>query len=168
MPHVVHITPDFAVAPALLAEEFHDVAAQGFRMIINFLPDGEAAAQVSSDEARILCEKAGMAYFHVPAPKYGVFAEEVIQAARRILATPHLAPQKLPVLGYCSSGQRAAIVWAAVSSQEMPVDTVLGTLKNAGLDFAYIRDDLEQQADRPRWQKAVGAVEVSQDIQPRT
>lgn len=160
MLQVVPITPDFSVTPALQAEDFHDVAAQGYRVVINFLPDGEAVNQISSAAARKLCEKAGMAYFHVPAPKYGVFAEEVIQAAHRALAT-----QRFPVLAYCSSGQRAAIVWAAVRSQSMPVDTVLGTLKRAGFDFSFIRDDLELQADRPRWQTAAGTTDTN--AQPR-
>ena len=156
MLQAVPITPDFSVTPALRAEDFHDVAAQGYRVVINFLPDGETARQISSDEARKHCEKAGMAYFHVPAPKYGLFAEDVIQAAHRALAT-----QRFPVLAYCSSGRRAAIVWAAVRSQAMPVDTVLRTLKHAGFDFSFIREDLELQADRPRWQAAHGSTNAS-------
>ncbi len=151
MPHVIAITPEFAVAPALRAEEFDAVAAQGYRMVINFMPDGETTSQVSSEEARKLCEKAGMVYFHVPAQKYGVFAEDVIAAAHRALASQ----QHSPVLAYCASGQRAAIVWAAVNSPAMPVETVLATLQNAGFDLSYIRDDLELQADRPRWQTAL-------------
>ncbi len=163
MPQVVPITVDFAVAKALSAEDFEAIAAQGFRTVLNFLPDDEAKTQVSSDDARRLCEKVGMAYAHVPAQKYSLFTDSVVCAARQAMAS-----LQSPVLAYCASGQRAAIVWAAVNSQSMPVDTVLGTLTKAGFDFGYIRDDLEQQADRPRWQNGVGAVEVRQDIQPCT
>lgn len=152
MPHVVHITDDFAVARALGAEDFAVIAAQGFRTVLNFLPDGETKSQVSSDDARQLCEKAGMAYAHVPAQKYSLFTDGVVAPARQAMAS-----LQAPVLAYCASGQRAAIVWAAVNSQSMPVDAVLGTLTKAGFDFGYIRDDLEQQADRPRWQMAVGS-----------
>jgi uncharacterized protein (TIGR01244 family) len=150
MPHVVHITDDFAVARALGAEDFAEIAAQGFRTVLNFLPDGETKSQLSSDDARHHCEKIGMAYAHVPAQKYSLFTDGVVTPARQAMAA-----LQGPVLAYCSSGQRAAIVWAAVNAQSMPVDTVLGTLTKAGFDFGYIRDDLEQQADRPRWQVAV-------------
>ena len=161
MPDVVPITPDFAVTGALRAEEFDAVAAQGYRMIINFLPDHETKAHVSSEEARRLCEKAGLIYVHIPAPMYGVFAEDVILAAQRAVAM-----QKTPVLAYCASGQRAAIVWAAVSVHSMPVDTVLGTLTIAGFDLGYIRDDLELQADRPRWQTALGSASQNPHARP--
>ena len=161
MPHVVPITADFAVARALRTEDFEVVAAQGFRTIINFLPDGETQFQVSAADARRLCEKAGMAYAHVPAQKYGVFTDGVVMAARQALAS-----LQSPVLAYCASGQRAAIVWAAAKSQSMPVDAVLATLTSAGFDFGYIRDDLEQQADRPRWQPAGGSADQSPIEQP--
>lgn len=160
MPHVVHITDDFAVARALGAEDFAVIAAQGFRTVLNFLPDGETKSQVSSDDARQLCENAGMAYAHVPAQKYSLFTDGVVAPARQAMAS-----LQAPVLAYCASGQRAAIVWAAVNSQSMPVDAVLGALTKAGFDFGYFRDDLEQQADRPRWQMAVGIpgqIQISQ------
>ncbi len=163
MPHVVPITEEFAVARALSAEDFDAIAAQGFRAVLNFLPDDETKTQVSSDEARRLCDKVGMAYAHVPAQKHSLFTDGVIFPARQAMTS-----LPAPVLAYCASGQRAAIVWASVNSQSMPVDTVLGTLAKAGFEFGYIRDDLEQQADRPRWQKAIGALQVSQDIQPCT
>lgn len=161
MPSIVPITADFAVARALRAEDFEALAAQGFRMVINFMPDGETKSQVSSEDARRLCESAGMAYAHIPAQKYGVFTDEVVVAAHRALAS-----QQTPVLAYCASGQRAAIVWAAVNSQAIPVDTVLNALKNAGFDFGYIRDDLELQADKPRWQAAHGSKDQCLHAQP--
>ncbi len=161
MPHVVPITDEFAVARALSAEDFDAIAAKGFRTVLNFLPDDETNTQVQSDDARRLCEKAGMAYAHVPAQKHSLFTDGVVVAARQTIAS-----LPAPVLAYCATGQRAAIVWAAVNSQSMPVDTVLGTLSKAGFDFGYIRDDLEQQADRPRWQNTLGSAEQNQIAQP--
>ena len=84
MTHVVHITDDFAVARALGAEDFSAIAAQGFRTVLNFLPDGETKSQLSSDEARRRCENAGMAYAHDHLPALRT-ADDAIHDGQRFV-----------------------------------------------------------------------------------
>jgi hypothetical protein len=61
------------------------------------------------------------------------------------------------VLAHCKSGLRSAIVWAAASARSQPVDCVLAALAAAGFELDFLRDDLEQQADRKRWLDAPAA-----------
>lgn len=143
---VKSLTPSFAVSPALGREDFAAVRALGFATVINFRPDNESAEQISDMDARRAAEAAGLAYVQIPVSKFDVFAEDVVkQTAAALLSAP------TPILAYCASGQRAAMVWAAAAARAKPVDTVLKALKSAGLDFGFLRDDLEAQAGRKLW-----------------
>lgn len=141
------ISPRVSVAGAPVLYEFSAAAQAGFRTIINFRPDGESPNQMPSAAAREAAERLGLAYFHVPASPYEVFTDGVVNAAQ----TAFEAAQA-PVLALCASGQRAAIVWAAAEARnQAPVADILSKLKIAGFDFAFLRDDLDAQADRSRW-----------------
>lgn len=139
-------TTGFAVAGALAASDFARAAADGFKTIINFRPDGEAPAQMTAAEERDLALKHGLAYVHIPAAKYDVFTDPVVDSALGALAQA-----KGPVLAHCASGQRAVMIWAAACARQEPVDRVLHALKSADFDFGFLRDDLDAQADRARW-----------------
>jgi uncharacterized protein (TIGR01244 family) len=140
------VTADFAVAGALTPEDFARVAAQGFKTVINFRPDGEAVDQMPAAEGRALALSHGLAYLHIPANKYDVFTDPVVDAGEFALKS-----NEGPVLAHCASGQRALIIWAAAQARSEPVGQVLQTLAAAGANFAFLRDDLDAQADRARW-----------------
>lgn len=150
------ISQSFAVAPRLDAAGFARAAELGFATVVSFLPDGEIAGALSAAEARRLAAQHGLAFLHIPAAKYDLFADDVVTPAAR-----GLAQARGPVLGVCSSGQRAAIVWAAASARTQPVDDILRALTTAGFAFDFLRDDLEAQAHRCRWQNATETVQGS-------
>lgn len=140
------LTPQYVVSAQLSESDFAELAEHGFKSVINFRPDGEAASQISNDDAKLAAEAAGLAFAHIPVRKFDLFADETVgEAERTFTALPS------PVLAYCASGQRAAVVWAAVAARTKPVNDVLATLKAAGLDLEFLRDDLDAQADRARW-----------------
>lgn len=147
MDKIVYITPSFAVTSALVPEDFEMASKLGFRAIINNRPDGEEDGQVSSRQTAVLAWRAGLGFRHVPAPKHDLFTDAVVEASGEALSA-----LQGPVLAYCKSGLRSAIVWAAASARLQSVDSVLEALDKAGFDLDFLRDDLEQQADRSRWQ----------------
>ncbi len=152
-----HISPSVSVAGSLDPQELNAAAESGFRTIINFRPDGESPNQMSSAAAREATERLGLAYFHVPAPQCEVFTDGVVNAAQSAFESA-----QAPVLALCASGQRAAIVWAAAEARnQAPVADILSTLKVAGFDFAFLRDDLDAQADRSRWAQPAASSSAS-------
>ncbi|MBR2534722.1 MAG: TIGR01244 family phosphatase [Hyphomicrobium sp.] len=151
------LTPQYVVSAALSDENFAELADRGFKSVINFRPDGEASSQITSDEARDAAAAAGLKYAHIPTTKHDLFADETVA-----LAETTLSQLPGPVLAFCASGQRAAVVWAAVSARSKPVSDVLQTLKTAGLDLEFLRDDLEAQADRARWTQTAVQLETAQ------
>ncbi len=155
------ISQSYAVAPRLDAAGFARAADLGFATIVSFLPDGEIAGALSAAEARRLATQHGLAFIHIPAAKYDLFAEDVVTPAAHAFAQA-----RGPVLGVCASGQRAAIVWAAASARTQPVDDILRALGSAGFAFDFLRDDLDAQAHRCRWQTPNETVQAS-DVAPR-
>jgi sulfide:quinone oxidoreductase len=146
MPPITYITPRFAVCAALTPEDFADVARLGFTAVISNRPDGEDAGQLAARQEAALAWRAGLKFRHVPATKLDLMTDEVVEGMAEALAG-----LDGPVLAHCKSGVRSAIVWAAASARSQPVDCVLDALTKAGLDLDFLRDDLEQQADRKRW-----------------
>jgi len=146
MVKITFITPDFAVAPALGPADFARIAELGFRTVVNNRPDEEERGQVSSQELKAQSEGHGLAYRHIPMRPSEVFTDPAVEAMAAALQS-----DDGPILAHCKSGLRSAIVWAAASARTRPVDEIMDALARAGLNLGSIRDDLESQADRSRW-----------------
>jgi len=146
MSKIVQITPEFAVAGQLDADDIARAAAAGFKTIINNRPDGEERAQPTAAEGQDAARAANVAYVYLPATKHDIFTEEAVGRMASVLAEA-----EGPVLAHCKSGQRSAVLWAAASARNLPVDQVLSALELAGLDFSFLRDELDRQHDYQRW-----------------
>jgi sulfide:quinone oxidoreductase len=146
MVKITHITPGFAVAPALDAADLAQIAELGFRTVVNNRPDGEEKGQAESSRLRAEAEAYGLAYRHIPVRPPEVFTDAPIEAMAEVLGKG-----AGPILAHCKSGMRSAILWAAASARIRPVGEIMEALAKAGLNVASIRDDLDSQADRARW-----------------
>ena len=82
--------------------EIADLAAQGYRLLINNRPDGEAADQPLSDELQAEAQRHGMAYVHIPV----VPGEATDTDARAFREAMEKAGG--PVVAFCRTGGRAA------------------------------------------------------------
>jgi sulfide:quinone oxidoreductase len=146
MDKIIHITPDFAVTAELAPEDFAQLVGLGFKSVIANRPDGEEDGQLTGRQAAVHAWRAGLTFRHIPATKLDLFTDHVVDATANAIAT-----LEGPVLAYCKSGLRSAIVWAAASARGRSVDSVLAALAAAGFDLDFLQDDLEQQADRHNW-----------------
>lgn len=149
MNNIRYLTPDFAVTSSLAAGDFAEAVALGFKAVINNRPDGEEGVELTGAEGARLAVSQGLHYRHLPASQLDLFTEEVVGAMAAVLSA-----QRGPILAHCRSGLRSAIVWAAASARMRPVEEVLGALHAAGFDLAFLRDELDKQADLARWSSA--------------
>ena len=141
MPDIKHITHRIAVAAQLKSDDFAILKAAGFRAIVANRPDEEEGDFVRAAEAQALAEAHGLEFRYVPAEPNALFEDDILDAfAHAIDELPE------PVLGYCKSGTRSAILWALVQSRAEPVASVIEALDNAGIDLAFLKDELEHQA----------------------
>jgi uncharacterized protein (TIGR01244 family) len=104
------VTDDFSVAPQIALDDVARAKAQGFVLLINNRPDGEAPGQPTSDEIEAAAKAAGIAYAYVPVR--GGPTQEQVDAERSLLAET-----KGPALAYCRSGNRSIVTWTIGEAQ---------------------------------------------------
>lgn len=104
------VTDDLSVSPQIELSDVARAKAEGFVLLINNRPDGEAPDQPSSDEMKAAAEAAGIAYAHIPVR--GGPTQEQVDLERALLAEA-----KGPVLAYCRSGARSIVTWSVGEAQ---------------------------------------------------
>ena len=100
------LSPQFSTSPQLAIADLPQVAALGYKTVINFRPDGEGGAdQPTSLSLAEATQALGMAYVHIP-----VIPNQIEPAHLEALAqafTTHGGP----ILGFCRTGNRANAVY---------------------------------------------------------
>jgi len=146
MDNVTFITPTFAVTASMTADDFREAADLGFQCIVSNLPDGEVEDAPTAREEAVSAWRSGMAFAHVPVSRHDVFSDAAVERMSDVLRRA-----AGPVLAHCKSGTRSAILWAAASARAKSVDCVLDATRQAGFDLEFLREELEQQAERKHW-----------------
>lgn len=95
-------TDAFATAPQIQPTDLADIAALGFKTVINARPDGEeAGAQPTSAAIEAAAKAAGLHYAHLPVVPGQITPAHGQQFAQLLKNHPE------PVLAFCRSGARA-------------------------------------------------------------
>ncbi len=102
---ITRLSSRFSVAGQITARDLSDIAAKGFRSIVNNRPDGEAAEQPRSDELAAAAAALGLNYVHVPVVS-GKMTEIDVDDFNR--ACENLEG---PILLFCRSGARCTTLW---------------------------------------------------------
>lgn len=129
------------VASQIGERDFADIAARGFRSVVNNRPDGEADGQLPSDRARAEAGRHGLAYRHLPVANYDITEDEPIAAQAAALDE---LPR--PILFYCRSGNRSTLLWAQASVDRLGFDDVDAIVTRAGYDLDVLREFLAERA----------------------
>jgi uncharacterized protein (TIGR01244 family) len=98
------VTDDFSVAPQIEVSDVARAKAEGFVLVINNRPDGEAPGQPTSEEMQAAAKAAGIGYAYIPVR--GGPTQDQVDAEHSLLAET-----KGPVLAYCRSGNRSIVTW---------------------------------------------------------
>ena len=136
-----HINESISVAPQIAVDQVAEIAAAGFKTIVNNRPDDEDAGQPSGDAIRAAAEAAGLVYVAIPVTHAG-FSHPQIDAM-----TQALTEAKGPVLAYCRSGTRSCNLWAlAAAKAGRNPNLLLAQAEDAGYDLRGIRPMLDALA----------------------
>lgn len=127
------VTDDFSVAPQIALADVAKAKADGFVLLINNRPDGEAPDQPSSAEMEAAAKAAGLAYVHIPVR--GGPTPEQVEIERQALAEAHG-----PVLAYCRSGTRSIVTWSIGQAQagERSPQELIALGMGAGYDLSGV------------------------------
>ena len=125
------IDDGLSVSPQILPADIPALAQHGFRAIICTRPDGEAPDQPSFAEIREAAITAGLECRYLPVTM------DKLDDADVSGFTEALHSLQGPVLGYCRSGTRAALLWSLSQiSQGADVAAVVKTTNGAGYNLS--------------------------------
>lgn len=137
------IDEKISVAPQIAPEQVADLAAAGFRGVVNNRPEGEELGQPTGDAVRAAAEAAGLSYTAIPVTHAGFSATQVEAMAKALEAADG------PVLAYCRSGTRSCNLWAlAEASRGGDPDALTAKAAGAGYDISGIRPLLDALSGR--------------------
>ena len=92
----------FATAPQISPSDLAEIAAMGFKTVVNNRPDGEGGPeQAPSAQVAAAAEAAGLKYVYLPVVS-GQITEQQARAFADLLAN-----DAGPVLAFCRSGARS-------------------------------------------------------------
>lgn len=126
------INADLAVSPQIAAEDIPAIAEAGFRSILCNRPDREDADQPGFDLIEQAARAAGLEVRWQP-----VISGQVQDADAEAFAEM-LDSLPAPVLAYCRSGTRCAMLWALSQAGKRPVSDILDATGRAGYDLAAL------------------------------
>lgn len=127
------LSPNLSVSPQISAEEVAVAAENGFRSIIGNRPDGEAPGQPAWAEIEAAARGAGLETRHIPVAGNAIDEVAVAEFAQALETMPK------PVLAYCGSGRRSAVLWALSNNGSLTAEERIRTGKRAGYDFEPLR-----------------------------
>ncbi len=106
------IAPDVCVAPQLTPEAMADLAALGFKSVVNNRPDfEEGPEQPTSAQVQAAAQAAGLAYAYLPVQPGYQSPDEIARMAELLGALPR------PMVAFCRSGTRSGKLYQAAVSR---------------------------------------------------
>ncbi|MFN3629125.1 MAG: TIGR01244 family sulfur transferase [Casimicrobiaceae bacterium] len=123
------------IAPQIRPEHVAEIAAAGFKTIINNRPDGEEGG-IATAEIEREAKKHGLTFIAQPVLFSKLTAEDGAVFARTLDASPG------PIFAYCRTGRRCAALWALARAPERGTETVLRLSREAGCDLEELRPRL--------------------------
>lgn len=134
---IKRITPTFWVSPQILPADLAALAALGVGAIINDRPDGEEAGQPGSAEIAAAAAACGMSYRHIPVRAAAIAEQDVERFAAALAAADG------PVLAFCRTGTRAAMLWALSQAGRVASDELIHTAAHHGYDIGALKSRLD-------------------------
>lgn len=105
------LTPEVCVAPQMTPEAMADLAALGFKAVINNRPDfEEGPQQPTSAQIEAAARAAGLEYAYLPVQPAFQSPQEIARMAELLAALPR------PLVAFCRSGARSTKLFAAASA----------------------------------------------------
>lgn len=136
------LTADLSVASQIHPDDLAHIAEEGFRSVICNRPDGEAADQPPVAEIEAAASRVGLTLRHLPVVG-GQMPETAPEDFANLLAT---LPR--PILAYCRTGTRSAMLWALAAASDRPASDILATAREAGCDLTGLAPQIEARSRR--------------------
>ncbi len=131
-----NINDSISVSPQIRLDDTHELARLGFRSIISSRPDGEEDGQPNAESICMAAAGAGLEFRHIPVIASSITERDITLFADAMKDLPR------PILAFCRSGTRAAMLWALSEAADKDADTALAATRSAGYDLERLRPRL--------------------------
>ncbi len=137
MADIRKITPHVSVAPQIGVADVKEIAAQGFRTIMNNRPNGESGDQTPSALIEAEAKANNLDYVYLPIVSSNITPQNIEEFGKV------LAQAKSPILAYCRTGTRCTNMWAMAEAGNCGTDQLLKQAAAAGYDIRGLAPTLE-------------------------
>ena len=110
--NAVKLTETIAVAGQISPDHVVQIAAAGFKVLVNNRPDGEEAGQPDSAQIEAAALAAGLEYHHMPVTAMNFPGSDAARMAELFDDVSR------PVFAFCRSGTRCTNLWVATRAQD--------------------------------------------------
>jgi sulfide:quinone oxidoreductase len=128
------ITDELSVAPQIAASDIADIAAAGFRAVICNRPDGESTDQPCCGDIEAVVKAHGLVWRSQPVHSGAVTIADAQEFGAMLAELPK------PVLAYCRSGTRCAILWSLSEAGKRSLAEIVSRADAAGYDVASVME----------------------------
>jgi sulfide:quinone oxidoreductase len=133
------VTPFLSVSSQLQAADLAELAARGFKSVVNNRPDGEADDQITSQVLSKAAADAGLEYRALPVVPGKISDDDVGEFARLLESLSG------PVLAFCRTGTRSITLWALNEARHLELDVIVATAGKLGYDLENLRPRLQER-----------------------
>jgi len=138
--NLAQIEDGFFVSGQLMPGQISELAAHGVKTIINNRPDDERGFYTPNNAMAEMAAQQGIDFHFIPIRHTGLTMEQVTSFASALDGADG------PVVAYCASGRRCAMMWALAKAASKPADDILRACAAQGYDLSQMRPLLMQLA----------------------
>ena len=131
-----------SASPMLLPEDMEALARLGVATVICNRPDAEVGPAHQAAAMQAAAEAAGLSFTYNPVSMPNLTLEAVEEQADAVDGAGG------PVVAYCASGTRSAVLWAFAMAGRTETDAILAATASAGFPLEGLRGQIEALAAR--------------------
>jgi sulfide:quinone oxidoreductase len=128
------ITNTLAVSPQISPDDLAAIRTAGFKTIICNRPDGETDDQTPFSQIKAAAMAEGLVAYNIPVASQQISDSDVAEFGAALSQGPH------PILAYCRTGTRAAMLWAFQAASARSPSDILAATRAAGYDLTGVED----------------------------
>ena len=130
------LSSTYSVSPQITPEDVRAIAGAGFRSVMCNRPDGEELGQPEFAEIEAVAKSEGLETRWVPIVSGAVTQDALEQFRTALNEMPG------PMLAYCRSGTRCAMLWSIAQYGTLSDDDIVQATQSAGYDMSGILQQL--------------------------
>lgn len=136
--NITELSSLYFVSPQIAVSDVASLKAQGFDVIVNNRPDGEAEDQPTSADIQAAAEQAGLRYVYNPVDLSKLSQKEVS-------AQNELMQADEKVFAYCRTGTRSSVLWVLANQKdETSFITLVAEVMKKGFDLGRCLPAMER------------------------